>query len=290
MMTTYTARSEKGLLRQRGSLSTSTRFVIAGLGILIALAIVAIAAPMIAPHDPETVVVERVLGAPTWDHPFGSDVLGRDVLSRVLFGLRASLLVSLSAVFVSTMIAVPLGLLAGYFGRWVDTTISRALDMILVLPAMLMAITFIAILGPGSTVAALAIAVIYLPILARVMRASTLVVTRNDYVAGARSRGASHLQVLIGHVAPNALGPVIVQASVLSAFAIQLEAGLSFLGLGTQPPTPSLGGMLADGRDVLIQAPWVEIFPGLAVVVAVLGFTFLGEGIRRAFDPQGVAE
>jgi peptide/nickel transport system permease protein len=290
MMTTYTTRSEKGLLRQRGSLSTSTRFVIAGLGILIALAIVAIAAPMIAPHDPETVVVERVLGAPTWDHPFGSDVLGRDVLSRVLFGLRASLLVSLSAVFVSTMIAVPLGLLAGYFGRWVDTTISRALDMILVLPAMLMAITFIAILGPGSTVAALAIAVIYLPILARVMRASTLVVTRNDYVAGARSRGASHLQVLIGHVAPNALGPVIVQASVLSAFAIQLEAGLSFLGLGTQPPTPSLGGMLADGRDVLIQAPWVEIFPGLAVVVAVLGFTFLGEGIRRAFDPQGVAE
>jgi peptide/nickel transport system permease protein len=290
MMTTHTTRSEKGLLRQRGSLSTSTRFVIAGLGILIALAIVAIAAPMIAPHDPETVVVERVLGAPTWDHPFGSDVLGRDVLSRVLFGLRASLLVSLSAVFVSTMIAVPLGLLAGYFGRWVDTTISRALDMILVLPAMLMAITFIAILGPGSTVAALAIAVIYLPILARVMRASTLVVTRNDYVAGARSRGASHLQVLIGHVAPNALGPVIVQASVLSAFAIQLEAGLSFLGLGTQPPTPSLGGMLADGRDVLIQAPWVEIFPGLAVVVAVLGFTFLGEGIRRAFDPQGVAE
>ena len=162
--------------------------------------------------------------------------------------------------------------------------------MILVFPALLLAVTFIAILGPGSVIAAMAIAVIYLPILARVMRTSTLIVSRNDYVAGARARGASHLRVLVGHVAPNALGPVIVQASVLSAFALQLEAGLSFLGLGTQPPTPSLGGMLADGREVLIQAPWVEIFPGLAIVVAVLAFTFLGEGLRRAFDPRGVAE
>jgi peptide/nickel transport system permease protein len=155
---------------------------------------------------------------------------------------------------------------------------------------MLLAVTFIAILGPGSVIAAIAIAVIYLPILARVMRTSTLVVSRQDYVAGARARGASHLRVLVTHVMPNALGPVIVQASVLAAFALQLEAGLSFLGLGTQPPTPSLGGMLADGRDVLSQAPWVEIFPGLAIMVAVLAFTFLGEGLRRAFDPHGVAE
>jgi peptide/nickel transport system permease protein len=162
--------------------------------------------------------------------------------------------------------------------------------MILIFPAMLLAVTFIAILGPGSAIAAIAIAVIYLPILARVMRTSTLVVSRQDYVAGARARGASHLRVLVSHVMPNALGPVIVQASVLSAFALQLEAGLSFLGLGTQPPTPSLGGMLADGRDVLSQAPWVEIFPGLAIMAAVLAFTFLGEGLRRAFDPNGVAE
>ena len=269
---------------------SSTRLIAVGLAILVLLAIVAIAAPLISPHDPEAVEVKRVLGAPSLQHPFGSDVLGRDVLSRVLFGLRVSLLVAVSAVLASTALAVPLGVLAGYFGRWVDTTISRTLDMILVLPAMLLAITFIAILGPGSVVAAIAIAVIYLPILARVMRASTLVVTRNEYVAGARARGGSHLRVIVTHVAPNALGPVIVQASVLSAFALQLEAGLSFLGLGTQPPTPSLGGMLADGRDVLIQAPWVEIFPGLAIVIAVLGFTFLGEGLRRAFDPKGVAE
>ncbi len=263
--------------------------ILAGLAVLAGLGLVAIAAPWIAPFDPEALDVMGVLGPPSLAHPFGLDVLGRDVLSRVIYALRVSLLVSVSAVAVATVLAVPLGLLAGYFGRWVDTAISRALDMMLVLPAMLMAITLIAILGPGSAVATLAIALIYLPILARVMRTSTLVVTGHDYVAGSRARGASHLRVLVSHVAPNALGPVVVQASVLSAFALQLEAGLSFLGLGTQPPTPSLGGMLADGRDVLIQAPWVEIFPGLAIVIAVLAFTLLGEGLRRVFDPRGVA-
>lgn len=264
--------------------------IVAGSVLLGALALIAIAAPLLAPHDPEAVVGDQVLGSPSAQHLFGSDVLGRDVLSRVLYGFRVSLLVSVSAVLASTVVAVPLGLVAGYFGGALDTWISRSLDMILVLPAMLLAITFIAILGPGSTIAAVAIAVIYLPILARVMRTSTVIVTRNEYVLGARARGAGHLRILVHHVAPNALGPVVVQASVLAAFAIQLEAGLSFLGLGTQPPTPSLGGMLADGRDVLSQAPWVEIFPGLAIVVAVLAFTLLGEGLRRAFDPKGVAE
>jgi len=261
-----------------------------GLGILAILALAAIAAPVVAPYDPETMEALRVLGPPDWAHPFGSDILGRDVLSRVIYGLRASLAVSVAAVVGSLAVAVPLGLLAGYFGRWVDTGISRVLDLILVFPAMLLAITFIAVLGPGSVIAAIAIAVIYLPILARVMRTSTLIVSRNDYVAGARARGASHLRVMLGHVVPNAIGPVVVQASVLAAFALQLEAGLSFLGLGTQPPTPSLGGMLAEGREALTQAPWVGIFPGLAIVVAVLGFTFLGEGLRRTFDPKGVAE
>ncbi len=282
-----------GAARVRGtrtSRTTARRFVIAGSVVLGVLVVAALAAPWLAPHDPEAVVADQVLAGPSAQHLFGSDVLGRDVLSRVLYGLRVSLLVSVSAVLVSVSLAVPLGLAAGYFGGAVDTAVSRTLDMILILPAMLLAITFIAILGPGSLVATVAIAVIYLPILARVMRTSTLIVTRNEYVAGARARGGSHLRILTGHVAPNALGPVVVQASVLAAFALQLEAGLSFLGLGTQPPTPSLGGMLADGRDVLSQAPWVEIFPGLAIVLAVLAFTLLGEGLRRAFDPSGVAE
>jgi peptide/nickel transport system permease protein len=279
-----------GTTRMRSRRGGSARVMFAGAAILAALAVIALAAPAIAPHDPEAFDVKQVMGAPSLQHPFGSDVLGRDVLSRVIYSLRVSLLVSTSAVAASLALAVPLGLVAGYFGRWADSAISRTLDMILVLPAMLLAITFVAILGPGGVVAAIAIGVIYLPILSRVMRTSTLIVARHDYVAGARARGASHLRVLVTHVVPNALGPVVVQASVLSAFALQLEAGLSFLGLGTQPPTPSLGGMLSDGRDVLIQAPWVEIFPGLAIVFAVLGFTFLGEGLRRAFDPRGVAE
>ena len=269
---------------------TARRLMLLGGGVLIALALIAFAAPLIAPYDPETIDADRVLAPPDFAHLLGSDALGRDVLSRVIYGLRASLLVSISAVLGSLALAVPLGLLAGYFGRWVDSGISRVLDLILVFPALLLAVTFIAILGPGSVIAAIAIAVIYLPILARVMRTSTLIVSRNDFVAGSRARGASHLRVMVAHVAPNAIGPVVVQASVLSAFALQLEAGLSFLGLGTQPPTPSLGGMLADGREVLIQAPWVEIYPGLAIVVAVLGFTFLGEGLRRIIDPEGVAE
>ncbi len=235
---------------------TSARWlVVAGAVVLGALVLLAVAAPWLAPHDPEAVVADQVLGSPNAQHLFGSDVLGRDVLSRVLYGLRVSLAVSIAAVLASVAVAVPLGLVAGYFGGAVDTVVSRTLDMLLVLPAMLLAITFIAILGPGSLVATVAIAVIYLPILARVMRTSTLIVTRNEYVDGARARGGSHRRILVGHVAPNALGPVVVQASVLAAFALQLEAGLSFLGLGTQPPTPSLGGMLADGRDVLSQAP-----------------------------------
>ena len=289
-----TATTQTGGLTSRGPASRrrgpARAFLVAGLLLLAVLAVVALTAPILAPHDPEAVVPSQVLAGPSASHPFGSDVLGRDVLSRVLFGLRVSLLVSLSAVLASTAIAVPLGLAAGYFGGVTDTLISRSLDMVLVLPAMLLAITFIAVLGPGSVVAAVAIAVIYLPILARVMRTSTLIVTRNDYVVGARARGASHVRIIVAHVAPNALGPVVVQASVLAAFALQLEAGLSFLGLGTQPPTPSIGGMLADGRDVLSQAPGVEIFPGLAIVAAVLAFTFLGEGLRRAFDPKGVTE
>ena len=160
-----------------------------GGGVLIALAIIALAAPLIAPYDPETIDADRVLAPPEFAHLLGSDALGRDVLSRVIYGLRASLLVSISAVLGSLALAVPLGLLAGYFGRWVDSGISRVLDLILVFPALLLAVTFIAILGPGSVIAAIAIAVIYLPILARVMRTSTLIVSRNDYrrrVAGAR--------------------------------------------------------------------------------------------------------
>jgi peptide/nickel transport system permease protein len=261
----------------------------AGLVLLGILVLIALLAPLIAPHDPDTVDPNRVLGSPGGSYLFGADDFGRDVLSRTIFALRVSLLVAVSSVVVASVVAVPLGLVAGYFGGWVDTLVSRPLDMILVLPALLLALSLITILGPGSTVAALAIAVIYLPILARVMRASTLVTSQQDYVLAARARGSGHVATMVRHVLPNSIGPVAVQASVLTGFALQLEAALSFLGLGTQPPTPSLGGMLAEGRDVLSFAPWLEIVPGVAIALAVLSFLLIGDGLRRSLDPDGVA-
>jgi peptide/nickel transport system permease protein len=275
--------------RRRGGVLGS-RAAKVGAVVLLALVAIAIFAPLIAPHDPDAIDASRILAAPNLAHPFGSDALGRDVLSRVIFAYRVSLSVAVGSVVLAFVIGVPLGLLAGYHGGWIDMLIMRPIDMLLALPALLLAVALIAILGPGSLIALLAIAVIYIPILARVVRSSTLVVSSQTYVEGARARGSSSLRILARHVLPNALGPAIVQATVLMGFALQIEAALSFLGLGAQPPTPSLGVMLADGRDVLTRAPWAEIFPGLAIAITVLAFNLLGDGLRRRLDPRGVAE
>jgi peptide/nickel transport system permease protein len=275
--------------RAWSAVRTLPRSARAGAAVLLVLAVVALLAPLLSPHDPNAVDASRVLAAPDLAHPFGSDPLGRDVLSRVLYAFRTSLAIVLGAVLVASIVAVPLGAVAGYFRGWVDQVVSRPLDMLLVLPALLLAISLIAIVGPGSLVAGLAIALIYLPILARVQRASALLVSGLGYVEGGRARGWSALAVLRRHVVPNALGPVLVQAAILAGFAVQIEAALSFLGLGTQPPTPSLGLMLADGRDVLTLAPWVEVFPGVAIAVMVFGFNLLGDGLRRHLDPRGLA-
>lgn len=258
---------------------------------LIVAAIVAIAilAPLIAPHDPESVSSDRILAAPNLQHPFGSDSLGRDVLTRVIYAFRVSLLVAIGSVGVAFAVGAPIGLTAGFRGGWVDGLLMRPLDILLALPALLLAVALIAIVGPGALIALLAISIIYLPIIARVVRSSVLVVRDQPYVDGARARGASELSIMLRHVLPNSLGPALVQATVLMGFAIQIEAALSFLGLGAQPPTPSLGIMLSDGRDVLTLAPWVEIFPGLALALVVLGFNLIGDGLRRRLDPRGMA-
>ena len=260
-----------------------------GLLLLGVLLLVAVFAPFIAPHDPEALEPGRVLGAPDGRHPFGSDALGRDVLSRVVFAFRVSLSVAVGSVALAFAIGVPLGLVAGFHGGWVDALLMRPLDLLLALPALLLAVALIAIVGPGAVVTLVAIAAIYLPILARVVRSSVLVVKGLPYVDGARARGVSELRVMVRHVLPNSLGPSLIQATVLIGFAIQIEAALSFLGLGAQPPTPSLGVMLNEGRDVLTQAPWVEIFPGLAIAVTVLAFSLVGDGLRRRLDPRGMA-
>jgi peptide/nickel transport system permease protein len=270
-----------GLLRSGRSLRI-------GLVILGVLVVVAVLAPLLAPHDPEAIETDRVLRGLSLSHPFGSDALGRDVLSRVIFAYRVSLSVAIGSVLLAFAIGIPIGLVAGYFGGWIDTVLMRPIDMLLALPALLLAVGLIAIVGPGSLIALVAIAVIYVPILARVVRSSTLVVQSQAFIEGARARGGTSGSIILRHVVPNALGPAIVQASVLMGFALQIEAALSFLGLGAQPPTPSLGVMLADGRNVLSQAPWVEVFPGLAIAITVLAFNLIGDGLRARIDPRGV--
>jgi peptide/nickel transport system permease protein len=271
-----------GLLRSGRSLRI-------GLVILGVLVVVAVLAPLLAPHDPEAIETDRVLRGLSLSHPFGSDALGRDVLSRVIFAYRVSLSVAIGSVLLAFAIGIPIGLVAGYFGGWIDTVLMRPIDMLLALPALLLAVGLIAIVGPGSLIALVAIAVIYVPILARVVRSSTLVVQSQAFIEGARARGGTSGSIILRHVVPNALGPAIVQASVLMGFALQIEAALSFLGLGAQPPTPSLGVMLADGRNVLSQAPWVEVFPGLAIAITVLAFNLIGDGLRARIDPRGVS-
>jgi peptide/nickel transport system permease protein len=261
-----------------------------GAAIVTVLVLVALLAPLLAPHDPEHIDAARVLAAPDAAHPFGSDALGRDVLSRVLFAYRTSLAIALGSVGLALLVGVPLGLLAGWRGGWVDALVMRPLDMLLSLPALLLAVSLIAILGTGAGVALIAIAAIYMPILARVLRSSVLVVRERPYVTAARARGVSGVRTAVVHVLPNAVGAVLVQATVLMGFAIQIEAALSFLGLGAQPPTPSLGLMLLDGYQVLQQAWWVDVFPGVAIAVTVIAFFLVGDGLRRRYDPAGVAE
>lgn len=261
----------------------------AGILIVAGLIFVAALAPLIAPFDPETISSDRILAPPDLQHPFGSDSLGRDVLSRVIYAFRVSLLVAIGSVVVAFAVGAPIGLLAGFRGGWVDAILMRPLDLLLALPALLLAVSLIAIVGPGALIALLAISIIYLPIIARVIRSSVLVVREQPYVDGARARGASDVSIMVRHVLPNSLGPALVQGTVLMGFAIQIEAALSFLGLGAQPPTPSLGIMLSDGRDVITLAPWVEIFPGLALALVVLGFNLIGDGLRRRLDPRGMA-
>ena len=263
---------------------------VVGWSILALLVLVAAFAPLLAPHSAEAIASGHIFAPPDASHPFGSDDLGRDVFSRVLFAYRASLSIAIGAVVVALVVAVPIGVISGYVGGTVDLTLMRAIDLLLAFPALLLAISLIAILGPGNVVALIAIAVIYMPIMARVMRSSALVVRNQPYVLGARTRGASHFSIVVGHVLPNSIGPVLVQASVLTAFAIIIEAALSFLGLGAQPPTPELGLMLAEGSDYITQAPWVVLAPAAALAISVLAFNLIGSGLRQSFDPNQLAQ
>ncbi len=256
-----------------------------GLAVVLTLALVAVLAPAVVPGSPTEISKDLALRAPTLAEPFGMDDLGRSVLSRVVHAYRVSLGVALGSVALALVLGGPLGLVAGYAEGATDQLIMRPLDVLMAFPAILLAIALMSVFGTGVALVSIALAVVYTPIVARVVRAAVLAAKVEIYVDGARALGATVPRLVLGHILPNAATPVLVQASVLMAIAILVEASLSFLGVGVRPPTPSLGLMLADGRGFMLQAPWMVVFPGLAIMAAVLGFNMLADGLRDWLDP-----
>jgi peptide/nickel transport system permease protein len=262
------------------------RLAVASLVILTVLLLAALLGERVTPYGPTDVSVEDRLGPPSAEHWFGTDQLGRDIFSRVVLGARISLQVGFISVTIALVGGVVLGLLAGFYGRLLDDVIMRFMDILFAFPAILLAIAVLAILGPGIGNAMIAIGIVYIPIFARITRASVLSVREEVYVRAARSLGASDLRLLREHVLPNVLAPIIVQTSISLAFAILSEAALSFLGLGAPRPTPAWGLMLAEGRGYIQQAWWMAFFPGMAIFLTVLAFNMLGDALRDALDPR----
>jgi peptide/nickel transport system permease protein len=260
-----------------------------GLAVLAVLVTCAIFAPLIAPYSPDAIFPGQVLHGTTARHWLGTDDLGRDIFSRLLYAYRVSLLVSIGSIAVALPVGGLIGLVAGYFGRVCDALLMRPVEMLLAFPALLLGLTMISILGPGTGVTIAAISLIYTPVFARVVRSSAQVVRRELYVSAARTRGGSHGYILARHVLPNAIRPAVAQASLLAGVAIQIEAALSYLGLGVQPPTPSLGSMLAEGQGFITLDPWTCVFPGAALAVTILGFNLVGDMLQQRLSPEGMA-
>ena len=256
-----------------------------GLGLVGVYAFVALAVSFLPLHDPLQISTLR-LAAPTADHPFGTDALGRDLLSRVLYGARLSMEVAVLSVAGATAAGGVLGLLSGYFGGLVDLAIGRAMDIFFAFPAILLALGIVAALGPDPRNVVIAIAVVYTPIFVRVVRGPVLSLKHRDFVEAARTIGATPARVIGRHIVPNLLSTVVVQVSLALSWAVLTEGALSFLGLSAQPPAPSWGVMLNEGRQYLEFATHLAIFPGLAIMIAVLGFNLLGDGLRDALDPE----
>jgi peptide/nickel transport system permease protein len=257
-----------------------------GLLLVTGVMLCALLAPILAPHSPTDQVLAEGLSGPSLTYPFGQDRLGRDLLSRTLYGARISLWVATVAVSISLGIGLVVGAAAGHFGGWVDELVMRFVDILQAFPGILLAIAFAAILGPSITNVVIALSVIGWVGYARLTRGQILVVREMEFVAAARALGSQGLRVIFRHLLPNIVGPILVEASFGFAAVIVAEASLSFLGLGTQPPTPSWGAMLDEARQYLLVAPHLTLFPGLAIVVTVMGFNFLGDGLRDLWDPR----
>jgi len=270
-----------------GRLDTSARV---SLWIVIAILVAAIAAPILAPYGPAEPDYDNSLAGPSESHPLGTDLTGRDVLSRILFGARVSILVGLVAVGMAVSIGVPIGAVAGYVGGWIDEAIMRVMDIMMSFPSLVLALALVGALGPSLRNVILVIGIVYTPQYARLIRGSVLSVKEEEYVEAAENTGLGNVSILFKHVIPNAFTPVLVQGTFHVATAIIFEASLSFLGLGVQPPTATWGVMIADGRGYLPGEWWISTFPGLAIMITVMSFNLLGDGLRDELDPRSQTE
>ena len=271
-------RAWRRLLRRRGAML--------GLFIVLFFVLTAVFAPLISPYDPIATSWSAVRKAPSWEYLFGTDEIVRDVLSRVIWGARASLMAGLVSVSISMALGIPIGLLAAYLGGWTDSFISRFTDSMLAVPFLILAIALSAFLGPSLGNAMIAIGVSAMPVFIRLTRAQVMAVKVEDYIEAARAVGNPHWRIALRHILPNVLPPLIVQASLSIAAAIIAEASLSFLGLGQQPPAPSWGSMLNTAKNYMDNAPWMAVWPGLSIFLLVLSFNLLGDGLRDALDPR----
>ncbi|WLR51269.1 ABC transporter permease [Bacillus tianshenii] len=262
------------------------KLALVGSFIVLFFIVIAVAAPILAPAGVNDQVLGDRLQAPSSAHWLGTDDFGRDILSRIMYGARISLWVGFFAVLGSIVVGCALGIIAGYYGKWVDTLISRVFDIMLAFPSILLAIAIVSVLGPSLRNALIAIAVINVPNFGRLIRSKVLSVKQEEYIMSAKAIGMSDSRILFNHILPNSMAPIIVQGTLAIATAIIECAALGFLGLGAQPPAAEWGKMLADSKQYLTDAPWTMVFPGLAIMLTVLGFNLMGDGLRDALDPR----
>ncbi|MEA5160426.1 ABC transporter permease subunit [Cereibacter johrii] len=282
----------KRLLREFWFYFSENRGAVIGLCVFLALVLIAAFAPLLAPHSPTLQNRDALLVPPFWEQGgnpsflLGTDAVGRDILSRLIFGARQSLFIGCVVVSIALTGGIILGLVAGFFGGWVDAVIMRVMDVILAFPSLLLALVMVAILGPGLTNAMIAIAIVLQPHFARLTRAAVMAEKNREYVMAARVAGAGRLRLMFRTILPNCLAPLIVQGTLSFSNAVLDAAALGFLGMGAQPPTPEWGTMLAEAREFILRAWWVVTFPGLAILITVLAINLVGDGLRDALDPK----
>jgi peptide/nickel transport system permease protein len=281
----YEEHKNEYLIRVTKSL-LQNKLGVTGGAIVLFFLLIAFLAPLISPHDPTWFKTEDRIRPPSTQYPFGTDLFGRDVLSRIIWGSRNSISVSIISVVIGMSIGVLLGAIAGYYGRWIDEIIMRAMDVLLAFPVILLALLIIAVLGPSLQNLMIAIGIVYIPRFARTVRGDFLTIREMAYIEAAKAVADSDPRIMFREMLPNDMAPIIVNATVCFGISILTEGALSFLGLGVQPPEPSWGNMLSDAKELLMIAPWASIFPGLTIVFAVLGINLLGDGLRDALDPR----